>query len=293
MTTTWIIDAAEDGCRISRLLHTRGYSLSQRRRWRRSARLTCNGRAADWTTTVRCGDTVVLCWEDPQPLVPWHVPVTIVYEDGDFLVADKPAGMLTHATAAERTHTLLHALQAYLNDTRTDTRPHPIHRLDRGTSGLLVIALSAAAQHDFMQRSFRDLHRTYQAVVTGCFPAPFGDIRLPIARKPGSIIEREVNLAHGQDARTYIRRLAAAPDASLLQIRLATGRTHQIRVHLSHLGYPLWGDDLYGGLRTLIDRQALHAAAISFPHPHTGRIVRVRAPLPPDMQALVEHFSLQ
>lgn len=293
MNTTWIIDAAEDGCRISRLLRTRGYSLSQRRRWRRSARLTCNGRTADWTGVVHCGDTVVIAWDDPQPLTPWHVPVTVAYEDEDFLVIDKPAGMLTHATAAERTHTLMHAVQAYLNDTRAETRPHPVHRLDRGTSGLLVVALSAAAQHDFMQRSFAALHRTYLAVVTGRFPAPFGDIRLPIARKPGSIIEREVSLDHGQAARTYLRCLAATPAASLLQVRLVTGRTHQIRVHLAHLGYPLLGDDLYGGSRTLIDRQALHAAALSFPHPYTGNMIRVTAPLPPDMQALVEYFSLQ
>ncbi len=292
MHITWTVTADEAGHRLSRLIKKRGYSLSQRRRLRRLARITCNGTPVTWDAIVGHGDTVVLNWDDPQPLLPWRIPLDIVYEDSDFLVVNKPAGMLTHATAQERRHTLLHALQAYLDDTRGQTRPHPIHRLDRQTSGLLVVALSAKAQHDFMQRAFAGLERHYEAVVTGYFPAPLADIRLPIARKEGSIIEREVHLMRGQTARTYVRRLAARPSASRLQLVLATGRTHQIRVHLAHLGYPLLGDDLYGGRLDLIARQALHAFALTFTHPYTGLPLHATAPLPADMQALIARLAL-
>lgn len=292
MNMQWKITANEDGYRISYILKQRGYSLSQRRRLRKIARVERNGIASNWDATVMVGDTITLHWDDPHPLTPWTYPLEIMYEDADFLVVNKPAGMLTHATASERSHTLLHAIHAYLNETRGETRPHPIHRLDRQTSGLIVIALNAKAQHDFMQSAFTNLQRSYEAIVTGYFPSPFADIRLPIARKSGSIIEREVNFTDGQTARTYIRRIAVHSAASRLQIQLATGRTHQIRVHLSHLGYPLLGDDLYGGSRKYITRQALHAFAITFFHPYSHRLIYTSCPCPADMQTLIDHFSL-
>lgn len=154
------------------------------------------------------------------------------------------------------------------------------------------MAKSPQAQHALNRNHLASVERTYRALVPGRFFTPYAEIAWPIARRKDSIILREVNLTAGKPAVTYVTRLAANQQLSYLGIRLKTGRTHQIRVHLAHLGYPLLGDDLYGGSRDILARQALHAATLTFMQPYTGQTVRVSAPLAPDMNAVLErHLS--
>ena len=170
---------------------------------------------------------------------------------------------------------------------------HPVHRLDRQTSGLVLIAKEAHVQH--LLSAHNAIERIYLAVIEGKLPEPCGTIDAPIARRPGSIIERMVSPA-GKCAVTHYATLAERGGLSLLALRLATGRTHQIRVHLAHLAHPLLGDDLYGGRTDRIARQALHAHRLRLRHPSRGEEITVHAPLPADMSVffpeIYGNFSL-
>ncbi|MED2003315.1 RluA family pseudouridine synthase [Brevibacillus laterosporus] len=164
----------------------------------------------------------------------------------------------------------------------------PVSRLDKDTTGLIIIAKNQWA-HDRFSRMQKDrsLKRRYQALVHGCVTTQSGVVDAPIGRKEGSIVEREVR-PDGQQAVTHYQVLQSSDDISHIQLQLETGRTHQIRVHMSYLGYPLLGDDLYGGRRELIARQALHAFELRFKHPRTGEEIYLTEPLPEDMQKIVE-----
>lgn len=287
MQDQWIITEDCAGRTISEMLRQRKYSLTQRRRLRRSATVYLNDEAAAFHTRPQAGDNVRLEWDNPARHEPWEYPLDIRYEDADFLIINKPAGLLVHATVTERAHTLLHAAQAYLDRRGSGETPHPVHRLDRRTSGLLLLATNAKAQYNFNRYSMPTLWRRYFAFLHGRLPAPYAELAWPIARKPGSIIERRVDLQQGKPARTCLERLGLGPAYSYVSLLPETGRTHQLRVHCAHLGYPLLGDTLYGGDTQYIARQALHAGELQFIHPYTRKAVRVTAPLPADMQALL------
>lgn len=218
------------------------------------------------------------------------IPISVRYSDGRVLVVSKPAGLVTHPASGHNTGTLVHALlnlEGELSQ-RTSQRPGIVHRLDKDTSGVLLVARDDDA-HASLQAAMgqRLIRRTYLALVKGDPPARSGTVDAPIGRNPRRRTLMAV-VAGGRNAVTHYRVMEGDGAASLLEVTLETGRTHQIRVHLAYLGNPVLGDRAYGGYtdearRLGLERPWLHAAEIAFPHPDDGRIIEVADPLPEDL----------
>jgi 23S rRNA pseudouridine1911/1915/1917 synthase len=219
---------------------------------------------------------------------PVYMPLDLVYEDEDIVVVNKPAGMPLHPSANNHTNTLANGLAWYYMNQGKQFVFRCTNRLDRDTSGLTVVAkhilsasrLSSMAVH-------HDIKREYLAVVRGCVKPDHGSINAPLSRKPGSIIERIVDYEHGESAITHYHVVKYQHGFSLLALQLETGRTHQIRIHLKQLGFPLLGDYLYNPDMEFIKRQALHSFRLSFEHPVTGKYMQFTAPLPLDMKNIL------
>jgi 23S rRNA pseudouridine1911/1915/1917 synthase len=221
-------------------------------------------------------------------LVPQEVPLTVRYEDAHLLVVDKPAGVVVHPSRGHEGGTLVHGLlDRAIRGGDDPERPGIVHRLDRDTSGLLVVARSDRA-HRRLQRMLRDrlIDRRYTVLVEGR-PPPALTVDRPVGRDPRHRTRMSVRALDGRHAVTHLRLLEALGDRSLLEARLETGRTHQIRVHLEAINHPVVGDPVYGrSAGTLgLSRQFLHAARLAFPHPETDEPVEVESPLPPDLVA--------
>ena len=261
-----------------------GFSTTLWKKLRRSGTFSLNGLPANAARTrIKSGDE--LCWHlaEESRIASENIPLDILYEDAALLIVNKPAGMLVHPTGGEYSHTLANAVLFHYEAHGEKHAFHPVHRLDRQTSGLVLIAKEAHVQHLLSAPDKMSMERIYLAIIEGAPPEPCGTIDAPIARRPGSIIERMVSSA-GQPAVTHYETLCTKNGLSLLSLRLETGRTHQIRVHLAHIGYPLLGDDLYGGTKERISRQALHATRLCLRHPFSGKTVAVTAALPRDMR---------
>ena len=218
-----------------------------------------------------------------------RMPLKIVYEDADLIVVDKPAGLIVHPGAGNPDRTLLNGLLAHAPELRQVPRAGIVHRLDKDTSGLLVVARNLGAQARLAaQLAERSVKRSYLALAHGDPPA-HGIIDAPIGRD--TRLRTRMAVTHrGKEARTSFRVLERFGNAALLECRLETGRTHQIRVHLQHIGHPLLGDSVYlrGARRSLpFARQALHAAELELAHPRSGKPMRWSAPLPADMKKLL------
>jgi RluA family pseudouridine synthase len=215
-------------------------------------------------------------------------PIEILFEDDHLLIANKPAGMMVHPLKPEQTDTLVHALTALFQQKGERAGVHPVHRLDKETSGAILIAKSSYG-HQLADRLLREggIHREYLAVVMGPIEADKGTIDAPIGRDPQHPTKRRVT-ERGDAALTHYEVQERTEDMSLVRVWLETGRTHQIRVHFHHLGHPLAGDTMYGGKRGLMRRQALHASRLTFQHPLTKDEIRVEAPLPADMNRLIQ-----
>ena len=271
----------------------RGLSHTLWKRLKHSGTLRVNGEPVIAVRAiVHDGDHVSYDIMRKSDIVPEPLPLDIRYEDDDLLIVNKPAGMLVHPTTQEGHGTLGNAVLAHFASRGEVHAYHPIHRLDRDTSGLVLIAKQPEIQYQLSRGGTKHFTRDYLAIIAGHLTPASGIIDAPIARSLPSIILRKVS-PDGQEARTHYRTLrryqlpGTAQELSLLCIRLDTGRTHQIRVHLAHLGHPLLGDDLYGGSLALIPRQALHACRLQLMHPRTGLPLDITAPLPEDMQALL------
>ena len=220
---------------------------------------------------------------------PVKLDFRIVYEDEDILVVDKPAGMPIHPSINNHDNTLANALLYYFNSRGESFVFRCINRLDRDTTGLTIIAKHSLSAGILSQMvAARQIKRTYMAVVKG-FTEASGTIDAPIARKDDSTIERCVDFAKGERAVTHYKRLSYSEekDLSLIELKLETGRTHQIRVHMKHIGHPLIGDFLYNPDYDYIDRQALHSAELSFVHPITHEKMHFTAPLHGDMKCIL------
>lgn len=207
---------------------------------------------------------------------------TIAYEDDYLLIIDKPAGMLVHPTVNEWGCTLYDYVTEYYQRKGITANIHPVSRLDRHTSGLVIFAKEPIIQHWLSQQQ---MDKEYLAIVTGELPNDEGIIEAPIARKEGSIIERCVS-ENGKYAKTSYKLLAKRKDLSLLQVKLFTGRTHQIRVHMAYIGCPLFNDNLYGtpGPQS---RHALHAFKLRFIHPVSDTPVEITRTLPEDLRRII------
>jgi 23S rRNA pseudouridine1911/1915/1917 synthase len=223
-------------------------------------------------------------------LVAEAMPLRIAYEDEHLLVVDKPAGLVVHPAPGHATGTLVHGLLEHDAAGGDEDRPGIVHRLDRDTSGLMVVARSEEA-HKRLQSLVRkhELERHYLALVVGRPRSRTGRIEAPIGRDRRDPMRHSLDTETPRDAVTHFEVVELLPSHALLDVRLETGRTHQIRVHLAAIGLPVAGDPVYGRPRELgLERQFLHAARLAFEHPFTGERIDVDSPLPPDLRSALE-----
>ena len=237
------------------------------------------------------GQVLSVQLSDPERrsgILPAPGEVDIVYEDGDIIVLNKAPGLSVHPGPGHFSDTLGNFLLYYYDQSGQECDFHPVHRLDRGTSGLMVAAKHPHAQEVLKnQLHTEDFRREYLAVCEGVPSPAEGTVDAPLGPKPGSLVEQWVT-PEGKSARTHYRVLEVKKGRALLHLRLDTGRTHQIRVHMAHLGHPLTGDFLYGTEdHDLIPRPALHSAFLSFRHPVSGEKLNFSIPLPKDMEGLL------
>jgi 23S rRNA pseudouridine1911/1915/1917 synthase len=306
----FIVPAEAAGMRLDKFLadHLADISRSRIQGWIEEGRVTLDGRPARPSTRLDPGQCVRVFIPPPEEvrILPEPIPLGILYEDEHLLVINKPAGMVVHPAPGHTSGTLVNALLARFPawaeldwwESEEDEeeagadypRPGIVHRLDKDTSGLLIVAKSAGAR-SALQAQFqaRQVEKVYLALVHGVPPAPAGLIDAPIGRDPRQR-KRMAVVAEGRPAVTAYRVLEPLGEYALLEVMPKTGRTHQIRVHLAFIGHPVVGDEVYGRRRSRLacPRQFLHAARLSFRHPVTGRPMEFSAPLPPDLQAVLE-----
>lgn len=278
------------------------FSRSRLAEWIKSGDALLDGRASKPRDPVRGGETVSLtaALETQTEAEPEDIPLQVLYEDADVVVIDKPAGLVVHPGAGNPSGTLVNALLHRDPGLAALPRAGIVHRLDKDTSGAMVVARTLQAHAALVaQLSARDVHRQYLAVVTGALVSG-GTANAPIDRHPRDRLKMAVR-DDGRDAVTHYRLRERFRGHTALECRLETGRTHQIRVHMAHLKHPIVGDPLYGGplklpkgaTQALIDalrgfkRQALHAETLEFVHPISGEPVRATAPVPEDMRELL------
>jgi 23S rRNA pseudouridine1911/1915/1917 synthase len=269
------------------------YSRNRLQAWLKSGHITLDGRRPAARHPVSGGERIVL---EPPPLPEaatpqaQRMPLKIVHEDAELIVIDKPAGLVVHPGAGQPDRTLLNALLAHAPRLAGVPRAGIVHRLDKDTSGLLVVAKTVEAQAALAkQLAERSMRRIYLAVVQGDPPAS-GVVDAAIGRDVRSRVRMAVS-HRGKPARTAYRVVERFGHAALVECRLETGRTHQIRVHLQHIRHPLVGDPVYRrGTRHGLPfaRQALHAGELTLTHPRTGKVMTWRAPLPRDMKRLLD-----
>ena len=272
-------------------------------------RIQVNGRPAKPTHHPRAGETISVRWPEPRAdhAQPEDIPLDILHEDDDLLVLNKPPGLVVHPAAGHHEHTLVNALLHHcagkLSGIGGVARPGIVHRLDKETSGCLVVAKNDAA-HLKLSEQFagRQVEKIYQAIVCGRMPRTSGEINASIARHPVHRKRMAVTQTGGREARTSYRVLEQWKDAARVEIRLHTGRTHQIRVHLEHLGCPVLGDLVYGRRQNArlkeatgyaAPRQLLHAAKLALVHPRTKRRMAFEAPLPEDFAVAINFFGVK
>jgi 23S rRNA pseudouridine1911/1915/1917 synthase len=269
------------------------YSRARLTAWVREGRVTVDGEIRAPRDKLHGGERIAVqpaLTPDETAFRPEAIPLQIVHEDDAIIVINKPAGLVVHPGSGNWQGTLLNALLAHAPQLAHVPRAGIVHRLDKDTSGLLVIAKTLTAQTDLVrQLQARTVTREYRAVVHGRV-ARNGKVEGAIGRDPRSRTRMAV-VASGKPAVTHYTVLEPLSGATLLACRLETGRTHQIRVHLQKLGYPIWGDKVYGPRNPptapRIARQALHAGKLALTHPETGKTVQWQAPLPQDMQQLI------
>lgn len=265
------------------------YTLLKSLKWRENA-ILLNGQSVHVNAIVHTGDVVSVNLSEHSgatSVLPCPVALDIVYEGDDLLVLNKPAGIAMHPKSTDLSApSMATALTAYLGE---GSVPHFVSRLDKGTSGLFIAAKTGYV-HDRLRRALHtdDLRREYRAVAVGTVTPPCGVIEAPIGRADGSLVKRCVR-DNGLSSLTEYETLEVCNGFTLLRLVPRTGRTHQLRVHLSHLGYPLAGDWLYGTEdKTLIARPALHSCELWFTHPITGEALHFTVPLPEDMAKLMK-----
>lgn len=254
-----------------------------------------NGVWAYTSERLQNGDTLSLHLVEDVPessIAAIYVPLNIVYEDADLLVIDKPANMPIHPSMNHHEGTVANGLMHYFKEQGMEFTFRAINRLDRDTSGLTMVAKHLLSGGILSRQvSTKEIKRTYRAICQGKIPES-GTISAPIARVADSTIERCVNFETGEHAVTHYKRIAYDDEKqlSLVELRLETGRTHQIRVHLKYLGYPIIGDFLYNPDYTHCNRQALHSASLSFTHPITKKEMHFASPLPEDLKCIFPHI---
>jgi 23S rRNA pseudouridine1911/1915/1917 synthase len=290
--------ADDSGHRLDLYLHQRlpEYSRARLQEWIKSGRVQVNNAPAKSSYLLRGSEAIEIDPAAPPPLhaQPEDLPVEILYEDADVIAVNKPAGMVVHSGAGRHSGTLvnalLHRFQA-LSKVAGALRPGIVHRLDRLTSGVILVARTDAAhRHLAEQFSGRRVEKVYLALVHGRLKTDRGKISTPIARDPVRRIRMTAKLARGRSAITDYKVLRRLDKFTLLEVRIGTGRTHQIRVHLASIGHPVAGDKLYGAPESTLGRYFLHAQRITFTSPASGQPITIEAPVPPELQDYLDHL---
>jgi 23S rRNA pseudouridine1911/1915/1917 synthase len=284
------------GRRLDQALHERmaEFSRSRLQEWIKAGRVRVNGGLEKASYAVRAGDEIEVEPAALPPLraAPEPIPLVVLYEDADVVAIDKPAGMVVHAGAGVHSGTLVNALLSRfgrLSAAGGEDRPGIVHRLDRYTSGVVLVAKNDAAHRSLAaQFAGRQVEKIYLALVHGVIQSDRGRIERPIARDPIRRVRMTARLTHGRAASTAYEVLERFARFTWLRVRIGTGRTHQIRVHLSSIGHPVAGDTLYGAPARVegappLGRYFLHAHRIGFAQPSSGAPVTVTSPLPPEL----------
>ncbi len=288
-TLDYIITKEDEGRRIEHFLRNRGYSqqnISMIKRMPKS--VLVNGEHYYMNQRLTEGDHLAIVISETkcsEKIPPVNIPLNIVYEDEDIIVINKPADMPIHPSLNNYTNSMANALAWYYQQQNKPFIFRCSNRLDRDTSGLTVVAKHLVSANILSTMvAERAFHREYLAIVRGSVTPKSGTINAPIGRTGDSIIERMIDPENGEVAITHYHVVKESNGHSLVGLKLETGRTHQIRVHMKHLGFPLVGDYLYNPDMEYIERQALHSHKISFQHPITGEPMEFIAPLPEDME---------
>lgn len=293
---TLTVEAEASGKRLDAFLHERmpEFSRSRLQAWIKEDRVRVDGRATRASYILRGGERVSVSPAELRPLkaAPEELPLKVLYEDADVIVIDKPAEMVVHAGAGHFQGTLVNALLhrfGALSNVNGDLRPGIVHRLDRDTSGVLVVARTDRA-HQSLARQFhdREVEKIYLALAHGRMKQAQGRISTPISRDPVRRTRMTARLSTGRAALTEYRVIEQLDRFSYLEVRIATGRTHQIRVHLASIHHPVAGDRLYGAPANIaglppLARFFLHAHRLHFRSPSSGEWIRIESPLPADL----------
>lgn len=295
------LEVEKAGLRLDRFLADQlpRFSRSRLQQLIRTGAVTVNGKAGRAKDTVRRGDTITLIEPPIEKIAtaPEAIPLDIIFEDEDLIVINKPAGVVVHPGAGHARHTLVNALLHHcrsLSGIGGKERPGIVHRLDKETSGCLVVAKTDETHRSLSEQfAARTVEKIYLTLASGTFPKPSGSIDEKIGRHPVHRQRMSVSPERGRTAKTDYRVIAAGGGLSLVECRLHSGRTHQIRVHLHHIGHPVVGDKVYG--RKTVEhhqRQMLHAWKLGFTHPLTNEWKTFEAPLPNDFVHLMEQAGL-
>lgn len=264
-------------------------------------KVTVNGKGIKTNYRLKSGDNVSVYIPQPVKLdiSAEEIDLDIIYEDEDIIVINKPKGMVVHPGAGNYNGTLVNALMQHCGDSLSDIngiiRPGIVHRIDKDTTGVLVVAKNNTA-HEILSEKFKhhDINRIYIAVVAGTIREERGKVDAPIGRHPVDRKKMSVNLKNGRRAVTHFTVLERLKDATLVELKLETGRTHQIRVHMAYIGFPLIGDYVYGKSSNScgVNEQALHARLLGFKHPRTGEYMEFQAEPPEYFITLIEKLRL-
>ena len=294
--TEYVVD--QGGQRLDLYLARRGPGLSRSevRRLTEEGHLLLNGMPSKPGRVVRRGDRISLAVPPPRPvdIAPEPMALAVVYQDGELLVVDKPAGLTVHPGPGHPAHTLVNGLLALCSDLKGvggEMRPGIVHRLDKDTSGLMVVAKGSRAHRDLSEQlKDRVVRKGYLALATGRVEPAEGRIEAPIGRDPRNR-KRMAVVEGGREASTRYKVLESPGERSFVEVSPETGRTHQIRVHFASIGHPLVGDTLYGKANPALGRQFLHAHLLGFHHPGTGEYMEFTSPLPEELEAALRSLT--
>ena len=288
----YTVQINEDGLRVEQFLRRRGYSRQNLVELKKMPlSILVNGSPRRLNEILTDMDTLTVHIQEhisSLQIPPVRLPLDIIYEDEDIIVINKPAGMPVHPSINNYTNTLANGLAWYYREQGKPFIFRCTNRLDRDTSGLTIIAKHMLSSNILSRMTVRhEIRREYLAIVRGSVQPAEGTISAPLSRKPGSVIERIVDFDHGERAVTHYHVVEEKNGHSLVSLLLETGRTHQIRIHMKYLGFPLIGDYLYNPDMEYMQRQALHSCCLALSHPITGEKLEFHAPLPGDMRRVL------
>ncbi|MCQ2545197.1 MAG: RluA family pseudouridine synthase [Clostridia bacterium] len=286
-----IVTSEDDGMEVREIMRKHfDFSARLRNRIKRERLTLLNGEETEGWFKVYAGDEIkIVLPEERSHFPPQPIPLDIVYEDNDIMLINKQPGLIVHPTKGHPAGTVANALTYYMEQTGIQWKIRFVNRLDMDTSGLLLVAKNSYSQNDITNQMRRNtIHKKYISIVKGVIEQESGTIDLPIGRPDPDDVRRGV-MEEGAPSVTHYKVLERLKGYTLVELLLETGRTHQIRVHMSYIGHPVLGDHLYGGENVLlIERQALHAEKLSFIHPMTKKPVEFSAELPEDMKKAID-----